>query len=499
MENGTKVVALGKPTGGRLLQFGEITAFAPEVTKTKIGFRLTGFELPDLEPYYKEFCTPPAVGRSIQNIIPIDFNSDGRLDLLLTLWCSPTSAVSSGQASEYFGPTPSRLIVLLQMKNGDFVDGTFDVFGLSKIEQGGVENNPVIHDLNKDGRLDIILGLGREDGRKGGDPQVTYKTDSLLLISEREKYIIRRFGIEAWTLGVVPLDNAFGGIDFVTVNVLAPRETWRFERSLISLPALGWVTTDTLFFKREVASGRSTQAFVSAQGSDFVGVVHWGLVGEEWVRKSQLGYQPKKHKFYYQDGATVSETLYVTLDGKDVSGLRFSASCELRRTSERQPEALFLLFGWEIVGGYKGETVDTRPVGGDVKPFVKLISFTLGEDGELRQSESRVQNEFFDADDIKGLDCRDVNNDGFQDIIVYGVGRGQVAPIVYLNDRFGSFDRVSRDSFPPSPAGWYEKELSYQLIDLNNDGIIDLIYFPISGRAGEKNQLMVHFGTRYLD
>ena len=74
--------------------------------------------------------------------------------------------------------------------------------------------------------------------------------------------------------------------------------------------------------------------------------------------------------------------------------------------------------------------------------------------------------------------------------------RGKVgeAPIIYLNDGTGSFDRVDATVMPAAPSD--ARGISYVIADLDGDGIPELIYYPITGFAGKENRIFVHKGLR---
>ena len=86
----------------------------------------------------------------------------------------------------------------------------------------------------------------------------------------------------------------------------------------------------------------------------------------------------------------------------------------------------------------------------------------------------------------------DVNNDGFIDLILGGMGISQSA--VLLNDGTGQFSELP-DAFPPKP--WSENDIALfiETYDLDNDGLQDLIIAFTSERyTGRYLQILINNG-----
>ena len=449
--------------------------------------------LPDLEPIYAKFCVPPANGRSLQHVVPVDLNKDGLTDFVLNLWCSPVAVAGT----DHSGPTPTRIVALVQDAQGNFTDQTAEIFGSAQVEIGGVGEYYVTGDFNGDGYTDIVYSLNREDGRRINNPPTTQYVKNVALMSQGGgRYTAVPIGAEAWGAGFVTMDNASGGKDFIAMSFSDSPRAWTYSNNAwAAVPGFSWVGgSGSLFFSRSSPGTGSSRAINTILNST-VGVELYTNTSGTWTKKGEFGYPNSIIQKLCCNNAQPSGANFTQIDGKDLIDPSFGFSCEFRRTPTSAPEALVAFDANEIVGGYQGQVVvyGTTPL----KEWFKLFSFGVGAGEVLQRNDLVIRNEVTSSVTANRMACMDLNGDGYDDIILYSTNfAGQNNPIVYLNDKTGAFDRVDPKVFPAAPSDWYLR--NYVMADATGDGIREMIYFQIVGNAGSENRVQVHKGLRAL-
>ena len=126
------------------------------------------------------------------------------------------------------------------------------------------------------------------------------------------------------------------------------------------------------------------------------------------------------------------------------------------------------------------------------------MSFSPATGGTLVRNSLTIRNEI--TADVKAnrMACLDVNGDGYDDIVLY-ISKNNQRPVIYLNDQKGDFDLVSTGTYAVSPDYGSQGLSNYIITDINNDGINDLIYFPIVGTPGSNMKLQLYKGLRSIN
>lgn len=451
--------------------------------------------LPDLEPLYASFCPVSPGGRSLQHVVPVDLDRDGRMDLVLFLWCSPVVA-----GTDHAGVTPSRIVALLQDAQGRFSDQTAVVFGAPAVEPGGVGEYYETGDFNGDGYPDIVWSLQREDGRSINQPPTTQYARNVAMMSRGDgSYQLIEWGSPAWGAGFVSMDNARGGRDLVAVSNSHPPQAWTYDRAQgwTAVPGFDWVGGNgSLFFGRADAGSASTVAVRSLLNAQAVGLELFAGDGGVWYRADAVTEAATQVQKLCCNNSQPTPATMTRIDGKDLIDPSFGFSCLLRRTPSSPPEMLTVFEAQEIVGGYAGQVIDYGQT--PLRQVFRIMSFSPSAAQRLVRNPLTLRNEL--QQDVKAnrMSCVDVNGDGHDDIVLHASRNGQT-PLVYLNDRNGAFDRVAASGLPRSPDYGGQGLSNYIIADLDGDGVHDLLYFPIVGTAGAPIRPQLHRGLRKID
>ena len=478
-----------------------VTANYQGVTSASVSIEVSGpfafaaLELPDLEPLYQQIRCPATMARGLQHVIPIDLNGDKRQDLLVFLWCSPVSV-----AGTYFdGPTPNRLVALLQNPQGRFEVRTQEVFGTDFPDIGGASDCYVVHDFNGDGRPDIVFSVKREDGRQASPPTEINSARTAAMMSRPDgTYGLEFIGEPQWGECVFLLDNAQGGKDFFLSG--RGNSQWTYRNGWVRVQDMSFLAANVgvMFFDRVQPGTPSVRLITALNGNaQIFGLYLHRWVDGAWVPNWQDGYRmPLQEIRKAGTGGVSLEAVMASVDGKDYVDPAFGAVCQIRRTPGSPPQAIVAFNGTEIVGGYKGQVVDTNG-----PPIFQLKAFGIDAAGKLAPVDLKIRNEKTRDTTPNRMVCQDINGDGYDDIVLFAstyrcpAGLCGREVLVYLNDGQGDFSLVDPRVFPEAPPEFADLR-NYVFADVNGDGIPDLVYFPIVGVAGQPNRLRVHMGLR---
>lgn len=434
--------------------------------------------LPDLRATYLRTCGAEA---NIQHAIPLDLDGDGRLDLLLNLWCpSPTGQPNAG-------PVPNTLIALVQTGPMRFEDRTAAIFGADTVDIGGVGIRYVLHDFNADGLQDVVFAVNMEDHRIASN---TLVQNTAIMSQSKGRYAVERIGTPAFSQGLTLKDNDQGGKDVV---LMPSNEVMRYDgqwRRVTQFDWIGWV--ETLFLPRPGPGKGSETAF--AQGTASTDYIHYALKDGVWTRSGDYTMDGRFVPFRAYTG-DIGQTKLFTVDGRDYVIGGFVESNLFRRTPASTPEMLSILVGREIVGGYKGGLLDENA---GYPEMSRLMLFGLDGGGRFGRTPLTIENE------VQGISphrmvCDDLNGDGADDVIIYRWRPGE-PPLVYLNDGTGRLRRVADARFPVlTHAG--NRHAGQLYVDLDGDGVRDLLYYPIYGAWSDFTsvRLQVFKGGRPLN
>lgn len=464
--------------------------------------------LPHTDTYYRWSGWASNVGAiSVNAVLFVNLNNDGRLDVVIPMW-------QPGRTT--WAPLLNRLIFLESQADGTYSDTTLQRFrGLDTVslgaELGGVSAPlPEYGDINRDGQVDMIFALNRDDGRPQSDDALSGSSYPTAVMSQPDgTYAIEQIAPAVW--------NYFAQL----VNLGTSYQAWFSQ--------IGYYTPVAIY-------GNSTSGTVDGQPS-----YAYNLTSKTW---SVAGAPPVSASFNVLPQHVVDGQVVQTLAMLWSQTSAFDASLAMPGASYRIPRPA--LMGLSSTGDWGVESVsspfDYQPVqftmdgqgytgmvANDGANDFALIEYfyrpgwfelfpgsapvviasrsgkVLSKDGDgsyVADPSTYNTMDFYalgtetidklpvkivgEQKDLSAWSFRylDFNQDGLTDIVVEGSHSNagpqdpvSGAPAVYLNTGAGVFVHLAESIFPTAPAGWVRYSMS-QVFDANGDGIYDVLYYP---------------------
>jgi len=436
----------------------------------------------------------------------IDMRGDGRKELVLV--AQKMKDESGGLAMD---PCKNQVFIF-ELVNQKFVDSTADLLDGANDLGGCVDHAVVKVDINGDGRLDLFYSANQEDGR-------SYTVGSYMdaqlvgLVSQPNgKYRIVRFGQYSWYHSV-----GFGidtdAVTFVTGNgygggFLTDPTNYEFvwqngamlKRAARVVPHISPVTFQFLNTSPNNVSTQLIQrgsSFMSVEGylMDKNGI--WSKTNDIAASVKLIGVEN------YVDWGGASKMLDIfDWNGITVAGIQsgtggVDASCKIR-ISPNEPESVIMRMAFDSIRNYTpGKTLHDG--NDDFGHTAKLIGYKFA-DGKIVSSDPII----VDEDMVRfnyGLECFDVNADGYDDIVVKPIPDGgtlanpsNASPNIYINQKDGTFRRFPIEDYATFKADVLVNQMKAEVADFDGDGIFDIVIFPSSpGTRGSLNGAMKFF------
>lgn len=458
-------------------------------------FNAVAYEFPYPSNTLDSLCIedPTSVGAATSILLPVDLNLDTFNDLVVSYFCSPKT---SGQYLDT--PTPDAIIVFKNNGDQTFSLANLDVFGAETVQLGGATRKGVLADFNGDNYPDILYALNREDGRGqscencGASNEAPQK---IILSNGDGTYEVTELGFSEWTHAVDAVHMPSGNYDAVisgfrnnTVSGFRYIDGSMQEVSDYANPGgpVDRFGASTLRFFPELTPAAGSMLAISDSGDCGIQVnlSSFSKVSGIWAFVKKTDFNCRTISDAYEGYTNeVGDLPLITIDGQDYTGGGFGneEACSLELTPGDAPVAVVQFSAQPIAGNYVEGVVYKQ---GDLPVQNRLNIFDVS-DTALVLKTGVVVNEKIDA--LYRIDaCRDINNDGYDDVVLLqNAGGGGEAintraePIIYLNDKDNHLVKLDLTGIP-----LVDKSDDYLvhgfLADMNGDGIEDLVYFRAS-------------------
>ena len=446
----------------------QITIDGPKTVKVKFKSKDFFIEIPNAFPNLTSIFES-IDGANSTIVTSGDLNKDGYEDILVHIWHAMNYQVTSS-------PTKNKLIVLLNNGDNTYRKGTTELFGSDNIELFGASRKVDSADLNCDGYPDFVYALNKEDGRDGNgnywwasnaaivsdgnggynvleiDPQNPNYSHSVEIVNEGNcNFVIIFDGSQ---------DYRFSGSEFIPLNnnyIDDPSYRRRAIGTFLSYDENGDGVDDVIVHDTQNEDGWWLLPYLTVYRNNG----NWTKIGEfRWKNSFQIVEADGNGNFQRNNAVIDNGITYIS------GGFFTSLSIDVDNSSRPIP---VVRFGTSrlLTGNIKeGDTI--YPSSNRVA-WNRLLALEI--------TNSSVQEKYiFNNESVEGnvniKEELDFDMDGFQDLVLFPYRDGGT-PIILQNSS-GTFSVNDFSNIMPDISDpLFDTTL---ILDVNNDGINDIIY-----------------------
>lgn len=460
-------------------------------------FASVPYTLPDSGQYYSKLCNTPKVTYPETSLVTaLDLNNDGINDLVVHFWCYQVLG------SSYSGVTPNSLVAYLGNKDGSYTISNQQIFGYDKVDLGGASRKVVVADFNGDGYPDLGYAINHEDGRATVNNGTNFVEQATVIMSAGYgKYKIEKIGAPDWLHAVDAVDNELGGKDFVFQG-LVPNiglQAYRYSNgSWTNVKSKYPTNLSGLTFRFFPKTGNNKiSTKVMHQGTNLP--LPWSQTrissiiqkGSTWQNSQAYDLGGVIVPYIGWNKAVTTQTM-TKIDGVNYVGAYFDESCVMKTTPTAEPvyiakfSASYVPSTWD---GISPIVQDDSLINYQKLIFYNSDPLTLEPVINPILNEENAFNGFF-------FDCKDINNDGYQDIVMHTFRKSGL-PVIYLNQKNNFFKKFETSNFPIPDQSAYEN--SSIIEDMDGDGIVDLILYNRENTIDGKINFNIYKGKKVLN
>lgn len=443
-------------------------------TTTNASSTVTAQSIPQPTQRFVEIPNAMRINNPFSNTITkmevVDISGDGRDDIVVHQW-----ELGSNTYRDTSCPNVLKVFVMqpdntFAEQTVSYVQGTTDLKGCSRKLR--------VADLNSDNKLDLILAMNNEDGRTSNNP-ADYNVQNFALISDGVLYYGQKFGVPLWyhAIGVgydtnnkpFVMGAGYTGMD-TNAYYFSNRQYTTSQTKGLNLSPNTFEFISTLGAKKHTSSvlqGSNTfPNFGTAEGftqnSD-----------GSWSKVTDYTFAPVIGTAKGVSWNTTANTAHI-VKYKDYN-LAFAGvadSCKLRMTPESEPIAVFVFSG-QKVNNWNANT--TIVEGGNNMSF--FVGVTI-KNNKVEEVPLNIQGEIVEV--WGEAECKDVNNDGYDDILRYPHSKNGL-PYIYLNTKNNGFKLYDATNLPSVTTGWQSNSninATSIVHDFDKDGFADILIYP---------------------
>lgn len=408
---------------------------------------------------------------TITKMETLDISGDGRDDLVVHQWQMGTNTNRGND------PCPNVLKVYIMQPDNTFSDQTVSyVQGSTDLK--GCSRKLRVADINQDNKLDVVLAMNNEDGRTSNDSS-DFSVQNFALVSDGAVYYGQSFGLPLWYHAIgVGYDKDHkpfvmgAGLNGMDTNAYYFSNK-KFTRTAVK--GLENLSPNTFEFISTLGGKKHTNMILQSSNTWPNFATTEGFIQNNdgsWSKTTDYNFAPVVGIVKGVSWNTTANTAHI-VKYKDYN-LAFAGiadSCKLKMTPQSDPIVVFGLSGQKVTNWTSTSTIVEG--GNNMSFFVgttiknnKVEEVPLNIEGEIVE----VWGEF---------ECKDVNNDGYDDILRYPHSRDGV-PYIYLNTKNNGFKIYDKVNLPSVITGWQSNSTvnaTSIVHDFDKDGFVDILIY----------------------